>query len=159
MTRVLIGVLLLTGLAVADPKKSSSAAAERWLVAMTDAAAAAPAHDRKKPLAFTVQGEGEACAKLKTGKVTSAAEIKALKACFVATWNHVAKEAVLELRDLKSKDLDGSQLRFSKQAPKGTTWVGARRSYAGQNLAVTMAVAPSRSVIAVWFVYLESDGE
>ena len=153
-------MMVLSAVAIAQPKKSrSQIAADGWLKAMTDATTIAPSYDKKRPLAFTVQGEGDACAKLKSGKATSASAVKALKACFVATWSYVAKEAVVELRDMKSKDLDGDQLRFSKKAPKGTTWVGARRSYAGQDLAVTMALGPDSSVIGVWFVYLENDGE
>lgn len=153
--------MMVCSLATAAPKQSRSVmAADGWLKSMTDATTIAPmSYDKKKPLAFTVQGDATECAKLKSGKATSMAEIKALKACFIATWNHVAKEATLELADMRSKELDGAQIKFGKTAPKGTTWVAAYRRYAGQDLTINLALGPDYTVLAVWFVYLENDGE
>lgn len=145
-------LLLLTSIAGADPK--AKPAAEAWLTAMTTGGAA-PA--LKKPLAYTVQSDQ--CPKLARGKASSPAELAPVKACFVATWAHVAKEATLVVEDIKLKALDGDQLRWNKTAPKGTSWVRASRSYAGQDLAVHLAVGPDHAVLAVWFVYSEHDGE
>ncbi len=157
---VIVFVVMACSVAAAEPKRSRSViAADGWLKSMTDATTIAPIHDKKKPLAFTVKGDAPECAKLATGKATTPAEIKALKACFVATSNNVAKEAVLELADMKAKDLDGSQIKWNKTAPRGTTWVAAYRRYAGQDLTIELAVGPDQSVLAVWFAYVENDGE
>lgn len=150
--KVLAILLLLASVAVADPK--AKPAAEAWLAAMTGSGAA-PA--LRKPLTYGVQSDQ--CPKLTRGKASSAAELATLKACFVATWTHVAKEATLVVEDIKLKALDGEQLRWNKTAPKGTSWVRASRSYAGQDLAVRIAVGPDHAVLAVWFVYTEHDGE
>jgi hypothetical protein len=77
----------------------------------------------------------------------------------VATWKFVAKEAKVELEDMKPKELDGDQTKWAKTAPKGTTWVAAYRRYAGQDLTINLALGPDYEVRAVWFVYLENDGE
>lgn len=151
--RVLAILLVLSTVAFAD-KPSRSAAA--WLAAMTGGTTA-PA--LKKPLTFSVQSDRSECAKLARGKASSAPELALLKACFVATWLHVAKEATLTVEDIKLKDLDGDQLRWNKTAPKGTTWVRASRSYAGQDLTIRLALDKDRTVLAVWFVYAEHDGE
>ena len=158
---LLVSMVLVSTVAVAGPKQSRSViAADGWLKSMTDATTIAPmSYDRKKPLAFTVQGDETACAKLQIGKAATMPEIKALKACFVATWNNVAKEATLDLVDVKLKDLDGAQLKWNKTAPKGTMWVAGYRRYAGQDLTIRLALAADYSVLAVWFVYLENEGE
>ena len=151
--KALLLLLALSTVAFADPP---SKVGERWLVAMTGPGAA-PA--LTKPVAFTVQLDRAECATLARGKASARGELDKLKACFVATWAHVAKEATLVVEDIKLKDLDGDQLRFHKTAPKGTTWVRATRSYAGQDLTVRLALDSARTVLAVWFVYTEHDGE
>ena len=157
---LIVSMVLLSGVASAEKQSRSVMAANGWLKSMTDATTIAPmSYDKKTPLAFTVQGEAAECAKLESGKATTGAEIKALKACFVATWNHVAKEATLELADMRSKELDGAQIKFGKAAPKGTTWVAASRRYAGQDLTISLALGPDYTVLGVWFVYVENDGE
>lgn len=151
--KALLLLLALSTVAFADkPSKSG----ETWLVAMTGAGAA-PA--LKKPIAFSVKSDRSECAKLARGKASTPGDLDKLKACFVATWAHVAKEATLVVDDIKLKDLDGDQLRFHKTAPKGTTWVRGTRSYAGQDLTVRIALDGARTVLAVWFVYTEHDGE
>jgi hypothetical protein len=153
--------LSMSSVAIADKQSRSMIAANGWLTAMTDPQAIEPmSYGKKQALAVRVQSDEEpSCKKFKTAKLSTQPEIKELKTCFVKTWNHVAKEAKLELRDLKTKDLDGEQLKWNKTAPKGTTWVGATRAYAGQDLSITMALAADYTVVAVWFVYLENDGE
>ncbi len=148
--RVLAILLVLSSVAFADKPPSS---AETWLVGMTTGTTPA----LKKPVAFSVQSDQ--CPKLARGKASTAAELGKLKACFVATWSYVAKEATLTVDDIKLKDLDGDQLRWNKTAPKGTTWVRASRSYAGQDLSIRIALDKDRTVLAVWFVYAEHDGE
>lgn len=148
-------LVALTGIASAESRSITDA--RGFLKAMTEASA--PAYAAKHPVVYTVKSDQPECAKLAAGKASSPAELAALKTCFVATSNHIAKEAVLDARDLKSKDLDGRQLKFSRAAPKGTSWVRATRSYAGQNLEITMAIGADHAVLAVWFTYLESDGE
>ncbi len=151
--KALLLLIALSSVAIADtPSKS----AEAWVAAMTRGTTA-PA--LKKPLAFSVQSDRSECAKLARGRASSPPELATLKACFVATWAHVAKEATLVIEDIKLKDLDGDQLRFHKTAPKGTTWVRASRSYAGQDLTIRIALDKDRTVLAVWFVYVEHDGE
>jgi hypothetical protein len=148
--KALLFLLAMSSVASADkPSKS----AEAWLAGMTTGTTPV----LKKPLAFSVQSDQ--CPKLTRGKASSAAELAVLKTCFAATWSHVAKEATLVVDDIKLKDLDGDQLRFHKTAPKGTTWVRASRSYAGQDLTVRLALGADRTVLAVWFVYAEHDGE
>lgn len=135
-------------------------AATGWVSAMTDPEAVAPmSYGKKLPLEFTVQSDQEACKKLGKGKATTQPAVKALKACFVATWNYVAKEAELVVEDMRPVELDGEQIRWSKKAPKGTTWVEASRRYAGQDLTINLALRRDYTVLAVWFVYLENDGE
>lgn len=146
--------LVIAGEAAAAPPAVT--AAETWVKAMTDAKGALPSGP---PLTYTIASELAPCAKLSTGIAATTAQRTAVKACFVATWAHVAKEAVLDMRALRSKDLDGAQLRYGKQAPKGTVWVRAEREYAGQALRITMAVGADRRVRAVWLGYVEHDGE
>jgi hypothetical protein len=160
-TVIVLGVVL-SMVAFADSKKRSRSviAAEGWLKSMTDPAAIAPmSYDKTKPLAYTVQSDPHECTKLASGKAVKMPEINALKACFVATWRKVAKEATLAFDDMRPKDLDGDQTRWAKTAPKGTTWVAASRRHAGQDLTVNLALGPDYAVLAVWFVYLEHDGE
>jgi len=151
--KALLLLLALSTVAFAD---KPSKAGETWLVAMTGSGAV-PALE--KPIAFSVQSDRSECTKLARGKASTPGDLGKLKACFVATWAHVAKEATLVVDDIKLKDLDGEQLRFHKTAPKGTTWVRAIRSYAGQDLTVRLALDGTRTVLAVWFVYTEHDGE
>lgn len=151
--KALLFLIAWSTIAFADkPAKTG----ETWLVAMTGAGAAPVL---AKPVAYTVQSDRAECAKLARGKASTPGQLDKLKACFVATWAHVAKEATLAVEDIKLKDLDGDQLRFHKTAPKGTTWVRATRSYAGQDLTVRIALDRARTVLAVWFVYAEHDGE
>jgi hypothetical protein len=163
MKHAWLALLVMSTMAFAQPKKAPSRsviAARGWISAMTDPKTIEPmSYSKQRPLEFKVQSDQAACAKLTKGKATTQPEIRALKACFVATWNFVAKEAELDVEDLRKVALDGEQLRWAKTAPKGTTWVGATRQYGGQDLSAQLALGPDYTVLAVWFVYLENDGE
>jgi hypothetical protein len=155
--------MLVASTVWAQPKKQSRSviAADGWLKAMTDPSAIEPmSYGKDKPLTFKVQSaDVAACKKLRSGKATKGTEVRALKTCFVATWKYVSQDAQLELEDMREKDLDGDQTKWAKTAPKGTTWVAGRWQYAEQDLTINLALGPDFTVLAVWFVYLENDGE
>ena len=54
--------------------------------------------------------------------------------------------------------LNGSRV-VSGFSSSGSTWVAGHRRYGGQDLTIDLALGPDFTVLAVWFVYLENDGE
>lgn len=133
-------------------------AANGWVNAMVDAKTVAPVPTKEKPVTFKVQSPDKTCAKHRHGKVASVAEMKKLKACFVATRKLVDEKSKSTVWELEASELNDEHKKIQKAA-KGTVFVGVKWTEGLNTLDLRMAVAPDFAITAAWMVYLEQDGE
>lgn len=163
-TRILLFALLVASPALADKEKQtrSQIAADGWIKAMTDPSTIAPSYSKTQPLEYSVQSPFKGCKRFasKETKLTTADDIKALKACFVGTRALVGKTVKPAVYDIKDKEAGLDQSKYLKTAPKGSVLAGAAFNENGvSNLSMTFALGPDYTVLKVWMDYVENDGE
>ena len=157
-------VLATSSVARADDA-SATAAAQAWLdAALTGGTLAPPS--KKAPLDHVFTADEKKCAKVFTGRATSAKQLKKVVACIVAAHDSIfydgeeAKPATWELDDLEhvaSQFWNKKQIKKVKASGKGNTIV--RAVFEGSRIwtYVWLAVAPDNTIKAVYLQQVSMD--
>ena len=109
MKVLLIAMLLaLPSTAVSAPSRAAIAA-EGWVKAMVDKKTIEPlgSVDKGKTLTYVADSPEKACKNMPRGTIKSAAGLKSLKLCFVATRNKLGKDQTWKITELAPAKVTG----------------------------------------------------
>ncbi len=160
MKLAVLFLLALGSTAAAAPSRAALTG-ESWVKAMIDPKIAEPGWSigKGKTLTHVVDSPDKACKTLTKGVIKSAAGLKPLKSCIIATHNKMpgGKGETWKIIELKPQSIPEAAAKFLKTAPKDTAIIQSVFAEGPFSLDVTVAVPPDLTVAAVWVSFSEPD--
>jgi hypothetical protein len=160
MKLAVLFLLALGSTASAAPSRAALTG-ESWVKAMVDPKIAEPGWSlgKGKTLTYVVDSPEKACKNLAKGVIKSAAGLKSLKNCVVATRNRLpgGKGQTWKIMELKPVSIPEAAAKYLKTAPKDTAIIQSIFAEGPFSLEITVAVPPDLTVSAAWISFSEPD--